>query len=41
MQTLGVRYHALAEPNEETDINAEWNNFSSAVNETATKHLGF
>ena len=25
--TIGCRYHALAELNEETDIDAEWNNF--------------
>ena len=38
--TIGGRYHALAELDEETEVDAEWNNFSSAVNETATKHLG-
>ena len=37
---IGGRYHALAELDEETPVDAEWNCFSSAVIETVTKHLG-
>ena len=35
--SIGGRFHALAELVEDTtDIDVEWNNFTSAVNETAT-----
>ena len=39
--TIGGRFHALAELDEEiADINEEWSNFTSAVNDAAKEHLG-
>ena len=38
--TIGGRFHALAEPDEGTEIDDEWNTFTSAVNASAMEHLG-
>ena len=39
--TIGGRFHALAELDEEiADINEEWSNFTSAVNDAAKEHHG-
>ena len=38
--TIGGRFQALAEMDEEADINEEWDNFSNAVNAAAKEHLG-
>ena len=39
--TIGGRFHALAELDEEiADVNEEWSNFTSAVNDAANEHLG-
>ena len=39
--TIGGRFHALAEPDEGTEIYDEWNTFTSAVNTSTMGHLGF
>ena len=39
--TIGGRFHTQAELDEEIDdINEEWSNFTSAVNDAAKEHLG-
>ena len=38
--TIGGRFQAFAEMDEEADINEEWDNFSNAVNAAAKEHLG-
>ena len=38
--TIGGRFHALAEPDEGTEIDDEWNTFTGVVNASAMEHLG-
>ena len=38
--TIGGRFHALAEPDEGTEIDDKWSTFTSAVNASAMEHLG-
>ncbi len=39
--TVGGKFHALVELEEEDDIDKEWNHFSSSINEAAKKELGY
>ena len=38
--TIGGRFHALTDPDEDIEIDGEWNTFTSAVNASAKEHLG-
>lgn len=39
--TVGGKFHALVELEDEDDIDKEWNHFRSSINEAAKKELGY